>query len=105
MPISPKGRLEWAKLFTPEMKFATDSKPHGFYAVDLILSKEDAAPLQKLLKEMDDANYKQAADDALKAHRKKNGTKDSFKDGIAFAKKLASEKANLIITARSKEQL
>jgi len=95
MQVSPKGRLEWAKLFQPEMKFVTEAKPHGFYAVDLILSKEDAEPLQKLLKEMDDANYKQAADDALKEHRKKNGKKDSFKDGLAFAKAKGIERNDI----------
>lgn len=49
----------------------------------------------KLLKEMDDANYKQAADDALKAHREKNGKKDSFKDGLAFAKAKGLERNDL----------
>ena len=95
MPVSPKGKLEWAKLFTPEMKFTTNEKPHGFYAVDLILSKEDAAPLQKLLKEMDDANFKQNANDALQAHRDKNGKKDSFKDGLAFAKAKGLERNDI----------
>jgi len=95
MPVSPKGKLEWAKLFTPEMRFVTDQKPHGFYAVDLILPKDEAAPLLKLLKNMDDANYKQAADDALKEHRKKNGKKDSFKDGLAFAKAKGMERNDL----------
>lgn len=95
MPVSPKGRLEWAKLFTPEKKFATEQKPHGVYSIDLILPKDEAAPLLKLLKDMDDANYKQAADDALKAHRDKNGKKDSFKDGLAFAKAKGLERNDL----------
>jgi|APSaa5957512535_1039671.scaffolds.fasta_scaffold60384_1 hypothetical protein len=93
--ISPVGRLEWAKLFTPEKKFATEQKPHGVYSIDLILKKDAATPLLKLLKEMDDANYKQAADDALKAHREKNGKKDSFKDGLAFAKAKGLERNDL----------
>jgi hypothetical protein len=93
--ISPVGRLEWAKLFTPEKKFATEQKPHGVYSIDLILKKDAATPLLKLLKEMDDANYKQAADDALKAHREKNGQKDSFKDGLAFAKAKGLERNDL----------
>tara|TARA_R110000803_G_scaffold5964_3_gene19588 strand:+ start:84 stop:776 length:693 start_codon:yes stop_codon:yes gene_type:complete len=84
--VSPVGKLEWAKLFTPEKKFATEQKPHGVYAIDLILSKAASIPLLKLLKDMDDANYKQAAEDALKAHREKSGKKDTFKDGLAFAK-------------------
>ena len=49
----------------------------------------------KLLKDMDDANYKQAANDALKAHRDKNGKKDSFKDGLAFAKAKGLERNDL----------
>jgi hypothetical protein len=93
--ISPVGRLEWAKLFTPEKKVATEQKPHGVYSIDLILKKDAATPLLKLLKEMDDANYKQAADDALKAHREKNGKKDSFKDGLAFAKAKGLERNDL----------
>ena len=93
--VSPVGRLEWAKLFTPEKKFATEQKPHGVYSIDLILSKEESAPLLKLLKNMDDTNYKQAADDALKAHRDKNGKKDSFKDGLAFAKAKGLERNDL----------
>ena len=93
--ISPVGRLEGAKLFTPEKKFATEQKPHGVYSIDLILKKDAATPLLKLLKEMDDANYKQAADDALKAHREKNGKKDSFKDGLAFAKAKGLERNDL----------
>jgi len=44
---------------------------------------------------MDDTNYKQAADDALKAHRDKNGKKDSFKDGLAFAKAKGLERNDL----------
>ena len=87
MPVSPKGKIQWAKLFTPEKKFATEQKPHGIYAVDLILPKEDAAPMQKLLKEIDDAHYKKVANDALKEFRaNKKGEKDNFKDGLAFAK-------------------
>lgn len=61
MPVSPKGKLEWAKVLQPEKKFATEQKPHGVYSVDLILSKEDAKPMQKLLKEMDDAHLKKPA--------------------------------------------
>lgn len=95
MPVSPKGRLEWAKLFTPEKKFATEQKPHGVYSIDLILPKDEAAPLLKLLKDMDNANYKKAADDALQAHRDKNGKKDSFKDGLAFAKAKGLERNDL----------
>jgi hypothetical protein len=87
MPVSPKGKLQWAKLFTPEKKFATKQKPNGVYAVDLILPKEVAAPMQKLLKEMDDAHFKKTANEALKKFREgKDGEKDNFKDGLAFAK-------------------
>jgi hypothetical protein len=86
MQISPVGRLEWAKLFQPDKKFASEQKPHGIYSVDLILPKDQAAPLLKLLKEMDDANFKQTANDALKEYREKNDKKDKFKDGAAFAK-------------------
>mgnify|MGYP005822908949 CR=1 FL=1 len=87
MPVSPKGKLQWAKLFTPEKKFATEQKPHGVYSVDLILPKEDAAPIQKLLKEMDNAHFKKTANEALKKFREgKDGEKDNFKDGLAFAK-------------------
>ena len=87
MPVSPKGKLQWAKLFTPEKKFATEQKPHGVFAVDLILPKEDAAPMQKLLKQIDDAHFKKVANEALEEFRKrKNGEKDNFKDGLAFAK-------------------
>lgn len=93
--VSPVGRLEWAKLFKPEKKFATEQKPHGVYSIDLVLPKDEAAPLLKLLKDMDDANYKQAAEDALKSHREKNGKKDSFKDGLAFAKAKGLERNDL----------
>ena len=78
MQISPVGRLEWAKLFQPDKKFASEQKPHGIYSIDLILPKDQAAPLLKLLKEMDDANFKQTANDALKEYREKNGKKDNF---------------------------
>lgn len=83
MPVTPKGKLQWAKVFTPDKKFATKEKPHGIYSVDLILSKEDAAPMQKLLKEMDDVHFKKTANEALKNFK---GEKDNFKDGLAFAK-------------------
>ena len=93
MPVSPKGKLQWAKLFTPEKKFATKQKPNGVYAVDLILPKEVAAPMQKLLKEMDDAHFKKTADKALEKFRKgKDGEKDNFKDGLEFAKKKGMER-------------
>ena len=86
MPVSPKGKFKWAKLFTPEKKFE-NQEPHGVYSIDLILSKEDAAPMQKLLKEMDDAHFKKSANEALVDFRKNNGGKpDKFKDGLAFAK-------------------
>jgi len=87
MQISPVGRLEWAKLFQPDKKFASEQKPHGIYSIDLILPKDEAAPLLKLLKEMDDANFKQTANDALKEHREKNGKKDKFKRRCQVGKK------------------
>ena len=92
MPVSPKGKLEWPHLFVPQKKFE-NQLPHGEYKVELILPKDDAKSMQKLLKEMDDAHFKKTADKALEKFREsKNGEKDNFKDGLEFAKKKGMER-------------
>ena len=91
--ISPSGQAKWAKVFSPNMKFISDKKPHGTYEVDLILTENEAKPLISLLTDMDNANYAQVANNALKKHREKaQGRKDTFKDGLDFAKKKGIER-------------
>lgn len=55
-------------MFVPQKKFE-NQLPHGEYKVELILPKDDAKSMQKLLKEMDDAHFKKTADKALEKFR------------------------------------
>ena len=89
--ISPSGRAKWSKVLTPNMKFADDKKPYGTFEQDLILTQEAATPLIRLLTDLDNANFAQAASDALKSHQEKGG-KGVFKDAADFARKKKIER-------------
>ena len=91
--ISPSGRGQWLKVLAPNMRFVSETKPHGTYDAEQVLTPEEAKPLIELITNMDNAHFSQVASDALKAHREKNpGTKDTFKDGLDFAKKKGIER-------------
>ena len=55
--ITPRGRTEWAKLWTPDTKFNTD----GEYGTKLIFNNADATEIMKLL----DAAHEGAIESAI----------------------------------------
>lgn len=56
--LTPKGRAEWAKIFTPDTKF----NPDGDYSVTMVFAQEDAQGLMEFL----DAQLEESVNTALK---------------------------------------
>ena len=63
---TPKGRTEWAKLWTPDTKFNVD----GEYATKLIIDNSDATELMALLDKAHEASIDAAVEETGKPRNK-----------------------------------